>query len=52
MNYEVIGLIASIFVLLSFIPKEIKWFFQRGFRGYSDRDVWNIDEWFLNIIKF
>lgn len=25
MNYEIIGLIASIFVLVSFIPKEIKW---------------------------
>lgn len=32
------------------IPKEIKWFFQRGFRGYSDRDVWAIDVWFENTL--
>ena len=32
------------------IPKKIKWFFQRGFRGYSDKDIWNIDKWFLNTI--
>lgn len=24
------------------IPREIKWFFQRGFRGYSDQDVWGL----------
>lgn len=34
-----------------YLPKEIKWFFQRGFKGYCDRDVWNIDSWFeRNII--
>jgi len=26
--------------------REIKWFWQRGTRGWSDRDVWSID-WFL-----
>lgn len=26
-----------------------KWFIQRGYRGYSDRDVWSID-WFLTTI--
>jgi hypothetical protein len=25
---------------------EVKWFIQRGYRGYSDRDVWSID-WYL-----
>ena len=34
-----------------YLPKEIKWFFQRGFKGYCDRDVWDIDSWFeRNII--
>lgn len=33
-----------------YLPIEIKWFWQRGTRGYSDRDVWGIDDWFLNII--
>jgi hypothetical protein len=28
------------------IPKEIKWFCQRGRRGYSDCDVWSFD-WYL-----
>lgn len=32
------------------IPREIKWFFQRGTRGYSDKDVWSIDIWFKSII--
>lgn len=42
--------IYRLFDFIKNIPKEIKWFFQRGFRGYSDKDVWNIDKWFLNII--
>lgn len=25
---------------------EVKWFIQRGYRGYSDRDTWSID-WYL-----
>ncbi len=33
-----------------YLPQEIKYFWQRGIRGYSDRDVWGIDDWFLNII--
>ena len=33
-----------------YLPQEIKYFWQRGIRGYSDRDVLGIDEWFLNII--
>jgi len=27
------------------IPKEIKWFFQRGFRGYDDRCYWEIGDY-------
>lgn len=26
--------------------REVKYFCQRGYRGYSDRDVWSVD-WFL-----
>lgn len=32
------------------LPRNIKWFFQRGIRGYADCDVWDIDYWFLNTI--
>ena len=28
---------------ISMIPKRIKWFFQRGLRGYSDCDLWSLD---------
>ena len=27
------------------IPREIKYFFQRGIRGYSDRDIWALDDY-------
>jgi len=30
--------------------REVKWFIQRGFRGYSDRDLWNIDVFFRGTI--
>jgi len=26
-------------------PREIKWFFQRGIRGYSDSDLWSLDDY-------
>lgn len=32
------------------LPRELKWFWQRGRRGYSDKDIWNMDYWFLDII--
>lgn len=35
---------------IKYLPKEIKWFFQRGFKGYCDRDVYGIDNWFENVI--
>lgn len=35
---------------IRYIPRNIKWFFQRGFRGYSDNDVWDMDGWFLSVI--
>lgn len=34
---------------LETIRNEIKFAFQRGIRGYSDRDLWDIDCWFMNI---
>ena len=27
------------------IPREMKWFFQRGLRGWSDYDVWDLDSY-------
>jgi hypothetical protein len=33
-----------------YLPKKIKWFFQRGIRGYSDNDVYELDYWFLKVI--
>lgn len=27
------------------IPKELKWFFQRGYRGYADCDIWSLHEY-------
>lgn len=30
---------------------EVKWFIQRGIRGYSDRDVWNFDSYMNEIMS-
>ena len=30
---------------LSRIPSEVKWFIQRGKRGYADCDVWSLDSY-------
>ena len=35
---------------LTNIPKRIKFFYQRGKRGYSDQDVWNMDWWFFSVV--
>ena len=32
------------------IPSEIKYFIQRGRRGYSDRDIWGLDSYLVSII--
>lgn len=32
------------------LPKETKWFFQRGYRGYADCDVWSMDGYLTDII--
>lgn len=31
--------------------RKIKWFFQKCKRGYSDRDLWNLDNWILDILE-
>ena len=30
--------------------REIKWFYQRGTRGYSEKDTWSIDWYILKIM--
>jgi len=30
------------------IPRELKWFFQRGFRGYAECDGWDLDNYIIN----
>lgn len=32
------------------VGRRIKWFVQRGWRGYSDRDNWSIDSFLLDIL--
>ena len=29
-------------------PSEVKWFYQRGSRGWSDRSAWSIDSWLVD----
>lgn len=36
---------------IAIIPKEIKWFYQRGKRGYSDCDIWGFDDYLAEIIS-
>ena len=31
------------------IKNQFKWFIQRGKRGYSDMDLWEIDTWFSTV---
>lgn len=31
--------------------REVKWFIQRGIRGYSDRDTWNLDYFLADVIS-
>ena len=35
---------------LTNMPKRIKFFYQRGKRGYSDQDVWSMDWWFFSVV--
>jgi hypothetical protein len=36
---------------LDMLPRRIYWFFQRGFRGYGDCDVWDFDLYLAKIIS-
>jgi len=36
---------------ISMIPRRIKWFCQRGWRGYSDFDVWSFDYYLAEVIS-
>lgn len=33
------------------LVREIKWFYQRGTRGYSDRDLWSFDNYLADVIS-
>lgn len=47
-GYSLWGVLHNPFDAFIFAPSRwVKWFFQRGWRGYSDRDAWSID-WYLN----
>lgn len=37
-------------IKLKMFLNNIKWKVQRFKRGYSDSDVWNLDNWFLNVM--
>jgi hypothetical protein len=36
---------------LDMLPRRIYWFFQRGYRGYGDCDIWDFDIYLANIIS-
>lgn len=48
---EIDRLIVKIIWLFADFPYEIKWFIQRGKRGYSDRDLWSFDLYLAKIIN-
>ena len=31
-------------------PRSVKWFMQRGYRGWADCDVWDMDEYLADVI--
>ena len=33
------------------IPREIKWFYQRGTRGWADKDTWGFDHYLSKVIS-
>lgn len=35
---------------ISYFPKRIKWFFQRGWRGYADCDTWDFHSYLCKVI--
>jgi hypothetical protein len=36
---------------LDMLPRRIYWFFQRGYRGWSDYDTWNFDIYLAKVIS-
>ena len=46
-KYFVIPFRLSIYAIMEF-PSKVKWFYQRGSRGWSDRSAWSIDTWLVN----
>jgi hypothetical protein len=36
---------------LDMLPRRIYWFFQRGKRGYADCDIWNFDDYLIDVIS-
>ena len=46
-KYFVIPFHTFIYAIKNF-PSEVKWFYQRGSRGWSDRSAWSIDTWLVD----
>ena len=46
-KYFVIPVRSSIYAIMEF-PSKVKWFYQRGSRGWSDRSAWSIDIWLID----
>ena len=46
-KYFIIPFNSFIYAIMEF-PSEVKWFYQRGSRGWSDRSAWAIDIWLVN----
>lgn len=36
---------------LKYLPHAIKYRFQRAFRGWADCDTWDMDFWFIEVVK-
>ena len=46
-KYFVIPFYTFIYAIGEF-PSKVKWFYQRGSRGWSDRSAWSIDSWLVD----
>ena len=46
-KYYVIPFHRFIYAIMEF-PSKVKWFYQRGNRGWSDRSAWSIDTWLVD----
>lgn len=36
---------------IKYLPRAIKYRFQRAFRGWADCDTWDMDFWFMEVMK-